>query len=163
MSVTVNRTVIDLSEAGIRGQPSAPSSYIVVRQTDGNANNIIATPTSTLPNNTGENCRFILRPPTKAEGAVTLIIVGVNDGDPWYLLGPGGDAEADQLTSADVYTSDDDLVIDRFDLVTARWRLRRIENPTLATLTDAAAETADLASFYAGANARIYAQRSFGK
>lgn len=120
--------------------PKPPASYIIVLQmTDGGPNDWVLTPTTPLPNDTGALCTFRFQPPNKGPGPVTLRILGINDLDPWYLLGPNGDPEADQLVATDIWTSADELEFSRIALDVVNWRLKRVLNPTLAKVGTVAA------------------------
>lgn len=143
-------------------EPAVKPYYVVLEQTGGTANDLILTPTTPLPNNTGENLTFRVQLPTKAEGSVTVRVVGINDADAWYLLGPPGDPEADQLAAADVYSSDDEIEFSRKGS-DPTWVVKRIINPTLAKLDEPAPADPGLRSFYAQMNSRIHALSSFGK
>lgn len=131
------RTNADASVAGplvpSLGQVTAlatPSFYIIVTQTDGNTNNWVLTPTSRLPNNSGDGVTFRFRPPNKSPGDVQARVIGINDGDPWYVLGPGGDIENDQLQDG-TYTSQDELEFERKP-GSSLWVVKRVLNPSLA-------------------------------
>lgn len=151
MSVNIDRTVISLTASGARGQPSPPSSYVVVTQTGGTSIDWVLTPTTPLPNNAAEDVTFRFRPPNKAPGSLQATVVGVNDGDPWAVLGPAGEEIVDN-----VYTSADEIEFERGGV--SSWTIKRLINPSLAK---AGATNRD--QFYASANSRIQAQAAFGK
>lgn len=130
----------------------APSYSIVLVQTDGNDHEWVLSPLMPLPNNTGENVTFRFNPPNKGAGFdVTLRILGINDADPWYLVGPGMDPENDQIAD-DTYTSADEILFDRPNLDVPLFRLKRVLNPTLAKLGTASAG-GDAYAAWAGAGA----------
>lgn len=118
---------------------TVPSRYVVVRMIDGGPNIWVLEPTTRLPNNTGEGLIFRFpNPPAKSPGEVVARVLGINDADPWAVLGPTGDPENDRLLGTDIYNSQDHLEFERFSPTTSRWSIKRILNPTLAKVGSAA-------------------------